>query len=94
MLKALGMHCMSQEEVEVLCSWNGETGEEANIENHSGYEFLVANRAPYHFASNMNDLAEKANGDLLLLINDDVFLMPTASMQPSTAFTIIPTLDW
>ena len=61
-------------EVEVLCSWNGESEEEARIENQSGYEFLVANRTPYHFASNMNALAEKATGELLLLINDDVVL--------------------
>ena len=62
------------EEVEVLCSWNGDPEEEARIENSSGYEFLVANRAPYHFASNMNALADKANGEVLLLINDDVLL--------------------
>ena len=62
------------EEVEVLCSWNGDAAEERRIENTSGYEFLIANRAPYHFASNMNALAYKANGEVLLLINDDVFL--------------------
>ena len=62
------------EEVEVLCSWNGDAEEESRIDNPSGYEFLVANRTPYHFASNMNALAEKANGDVLLLINDDVLL--------------------
>ena len=62
------------EEVEVLCSWNGDAAEEACIDNTSGYEFLVANRTPYHFARNMNALAEKANGDVLLLINDDVLL--------------------
>ena len=62
------------EEVEVLCSWNGSSEEEARIENTSNYEFLVASRAPYHFASNMNALAEKANGEVLLLINDDVLL--------------------
>lgn len=75
MLNSLGdaLH-LPGDEVEVLCSWNGETAEEARIENHSGYELLVANRAPYHFASNMNDLAEKATGELLLFINDDVFL--------------------
>ena len=65
---------LPEEEVEVLCSWNGDAAEEACIDNTSGYEFLVANRRPYHFASNMNALAEKANGDVLLLINDDVLL--------------------
>ena len=62
------------EEVEVLCSWNGDIAEEACIDNASGYELLVANRTPYHFASNMNELADKANGDVLLLVNDDVLL--------------------
>ena len=62
------------EEVEVLCSWNGDAEEESRIDNPSDYEFLVANRAPYHFASNMNALADKANGEVLLLINDDVLL--------------------
>ena len=65
---------LPEEEVEVLCSWNGDAGEETYIANTSGYEFLIANRTPYHFASNMNALAEKANGDVLLLINDDVLL--------------------
>ena len=75
MLNSLGdaLH-LPGDEVEVLCSWNGESGEEARIENRSGYEFLVADRTPYHFASNMNALAEKATGELLLLINDDVLL--------------------
>ncbi|QNJ18462.1 glycosyl transferase 2 family protein [Synechococcus sp. A18-25c] len=62
------------EEVEILCSWNGVTENEAQIQNESRYEFLVANRTPYHFASNMNELADKANGEVLLLINDDVVL--------------------
>ena len=62
------------EEVEVLCSWNGPPEDEARIKNASNFEFLIANRAPYHFASNMNALADKANGDVLLLINDDVLL--------------------
>ena len=65
---------LPSEEVEVLCSWNGDAEDENQIENSSGYEFLVANRAPYHFASNMNALADKANGEVLLLINDDVLL--------------------
>ena len=65
---------LPSEEVEVLCSWNGDDKEESRIENASGYEFLVANRAQYHFSSNMNALADKANGEVLLLINDDVLL--------------------
>ena len=62
------------DQVEVLCSWNGDLAEEKKIENDSGFKFLIANRAPYHFASNMNALADKAMGEVLLLINDDVIL--------------------
>jgi len=61
-------------EVEILCSWNGSTEAEQSLSNTSGYEFLIAQRDPYNFASNMNGLAEQANGKLLLLINDDVIL--------------------
>ncbi len=61
-------------EIEILCSWNGATEAEQTISNTSGYEFLIAQREPYHFASNMNRLAEQAEGELLLLINDDVVL--------------------
>ena len=61
-------------EVEILCSWNGSKESETEIDNRSGYELLIAQREPYHFARNMNGLALKANGELLLLINDDVEL--------------------
>ena len=61
-------------DVEILCSWNGSEEEESKIENSSGYELLIAQKDPYHFATNMNSLAEKANGELLLIINDDVIL--------------------
>ena len=67
------LHLPSRE-VEILCSWNGSPEEEARIENGSGYEFSIANRIPYHFASNINKLAELANGDVLALVNDDVML--------------------
>ena len=62
------------EDVEILCSWNGNSEEEDLIENGSGYEFLIAQRDPYHFADNMNGLADKARGEELLFINDDVVL--------------------
>ena len=61
-------------EVEILCSWNGSPEEEARIENRSGYQFSIANRIPYHFASNINELAKLANGDVLAFVNDDVTL--------------------
>ncbi len=60
--------------VEILCSWNGETSDENQILNNSGYEFLISQRVPYHFAKNMNALAEKASVDILLMINDDIIL--------------------
>lgn len=68
--------CLAPLDVEILCSWNGSDAEEAQIHNSSRYEFLIAQRTPYHFAGNMNGLAERANGDVLLLINDDVVLDP------------------
>ena len=61
-------------EVEILCSWNGTQASEENIVNRSGYEFLIAQRDPYHFASNMNQLAQHANGDVLAFVNDDLIL--------------------
>ena len=61
-------------DVEVLCSWNGTKEAEEEIINHSGYEFLVAQRDAYHFASNMNQLAHHANGEVLAFVNDDVVL--------------------
>ena len=65
---------LPRREVEILCSWNGSPEEEARIENGSGYEFSIANRIPYHFSSNINQLSQLANGDILALINDDVIL--------------------
>ena len=62
------------DQVEILCSWNGDAAEENRINNDSGYKFLIASREPYHFASNMNALADRATGEVLLLINDDVVL--------------------
>ena len=59
-------------EVEILCSWNGSMEEETRIENGSGYKFSIAKRIPYHFASNINELANLAKGDVLAFVNDDV----------------------
>ena len=65
---------LSSQNVEILCSWNGNAADESDIRNDSGYEFNIAQRDTYHFASNMNALADKATGEVLLLINDDVVL--------------------
>jgi hypothetical protein len=67
---------------EVLCSWNGTIAAEADLDPRLGPcpagrpAFRVAQREPYHFASNMNGLARRARGDRLLLVNDDVVLDP------------------
>ena len=61
-------------EVEILCSWNGSVEEETLIENGSGYNFSIAKRIPYHFASNINELSNLAKGDVLAFVNDDVIL--------------------
>ena len=65
---------LSGRDVEILCSWNGSRSDESLINNCSRYEILIAQRDQYHFATNMNSLAEKASGELLMLINDDVIL--------------------
>ena len=69
---------LPKESVEILCSWNGPPESEANINNNSGYEFLIAQRDSYHFAKNVNSLALKASGDILALLNDDVLLDPNS----------------
>jgi len=65
---------LAKGEVEILCSWNGSASSIGSIENRSGYEFLIAQQKPYHFASNMNQLAICANGDVVAFVNDDVVL--------------------
>ena len=67
---------LSAQDVEILCSWNGSEDDEQLIENHSGYEFFIAQRKPYHFAANINQLANHASGDVVALVNDDVVLDP------------------
>ena len=61
---------------EILCSWNGSDAEEAQIRNSSHYDFHIAQRVPYHFATNMNSLAALAGGEVLMLANDDLILDP------------------
>ena len=63
-------------EVEILCSWNGSKEDEKNLKNTSRYDFHVAQHDPYHFAGNMNELAKKATGEVLMLANDDLELDP------------------
>ncbi|MCB4406958.1 hypothetical protein [Synechococcus sp. MU1642] len=63
-------------DVEILCSWNGSDVEEAQIRNSSRYDFHIAQRVPYHFATNMNSLAALSGGEVLMLANDDLILDP------------------
>lgn len=57
--------------LEVLVSWNGSQEAEAAIQP-GRLPVAIAQRQPYHFASNMNGLARRARGDVLVLVNDDV----------------------
>ena len=50
------------QEVEILCSWNGNAEAESQVSNGSGYEFIIAQRDAYHFASNTNGRL-KARGE-------------------------------
>lgn len=63
-------------QAEILCSWNGSEQDEQLLNNTSRFDFHVAQRDPYHFAGNMNSLASKAIGDVLMLANDDLLLDP------------------
>ena len=63
-------------EAEILVSWNGSDADEQRIANSSRYDLHIARRVQYHFAGNMNGLAELAGGDVLMLANDDLMLDP------------------
>ena len=65
---------LNKKNVEILCSWNGNNFDESKIKNNSGYNFKIAQRQKYHFATNVNSLAKQAIGKILLLINDDIIL--------------------
>ena len=69
--RASSLHGM---EAEILCSWNGSEADEAQIHNSSRYDLHIAQRVPYHFSGNMNGLAAKASGEVLMLANDDLIL--------------------
>ena len=59
-------------DVEVMCSWNGTEEEEKKVQCPQSIALYFAQRVPYHFASNMNGLAQRACGKLLLITNDDL----------------------
>lgn len=67
---------LKKDQVEIICSWNGSKINEQKIVNRSGYDFKISQRKKYNFAKNMNSLAKKASGEILLIINDDIVLDP------------------
>ena len=62
------------EDLEILCSWNGYESEIKHISSNSFYKINIAQREKYNFARNINSLARKSKGALILIINDDVIL--------------------
>ena len=80
---------LKENEVEILVSWNGHSSEEDQIKQDA-YPIRIACREPYHFAGNMNSLAEQAAGDFLLIINDDVIPDPDSIDAGLEALTNIP----
>ena len=81
---------LAETEVEILVSWNGNFSDEQRIKNGSSYPLHIACRDPYHFASNVNALADQAKGDLLLIINDDVLLDPGSIDAAIACLTTTP----
>jgi glycosyltransferase involved in cell wall biosynthesis/GT2 family glycosyltransferase len=65
---------------EILCSWNGSPEDEELIQYEQGTSvdiqdlFRIVQRKDYHFASNMNQMAKVAKGEILVLLNDDLIL--------------------
>lgn len=60
--------------IEVLCSWNGDKEIIKNRDTKFNFPFEVHFNKEYSFAKNNNDLANKAKGEVLLFVNDDVIL--------------------
>lgn len=63
--------------IEVIASWNGSAADEMLLQK-GRLPFAIVQRDPYHFASNMNELARKAKGDVLIFANDDLIVDPGA----------------
>ena len=81
---------LGAEELELLVSWNGSRTEEQRITTSSLYPIRIASRDPYHFAANVNKLADQASGELLLILNDDVVLDPGSIDAAIHCLTTIP----
>ena len=63
------------ESIEILISWNGSSDDEKPI-RHGRLNWSISQRAPYHFAGNMNALAKQAKGEYLIFVNDDLIADP------------------
>jgi hypothetical protein len=61
--------------IEVLASWNGSADDEQAIQP-GRLPFRIAQRDLYHFAGNMNGLARRARGAVLIFANDDLIVDP------------------
>lgn len=53
---------------------NGLNTNKPRVESQDLFRFRIAQRNDYHFASNMNQLAQLAKGEILVLLNDDLIL--------------------
>ena len=63
------------ETIELIASWNGSVADEHRIAA-GRLPFSIAQREAYHFARNMNNLARKARGEVLIFANDDLIADP------------------
>ena len=61
--------------IEIIASWNGSRSDEM-LARGGRLPFAIIQHDPYHFASNMNDLARKARGEVLIFANDDLIIDP------------------
>ena len=65
------------ESIEVIASWNGSAADEQRI-RCGRLPFQILQRDPYHFAGNMNNLARRAQGSILIFANDDLIADPNS----------------
>ena len=79
---------LKPEDIEIICSWNGSKKDESLIRNESKFSFNIVSRDSYHFARNMNKLANYSKGENLLFINDDVILDKKSVINGLECFSI------
>jgi len=60
---------------EILISWNGKEEDLGRI-SQGRFQTSVAQQEPYHFASNINQLCRQAQGEVIVLANDDLIPDP------------------